>query len=530
MIVAIIPAKQSSKRLPNKNMLEINGKPLVVHAIHYAKNSSVINDIYVSTDSDKIAMCAQKNGVGVIKRKSNLCGEVPLIDVYRHAWQHLDNKQITHIIGIQPDHPDRQINLDEAISYTLENKIDDLFTVDKNGKKNGSLRILSTDALSTKPSIKTYSLQDNCTNIHNHLDFLIASRNLTMKDKKIIIGKNRIDEGEPCFIIAEAACNHMCQTELAKKMIDLAIEAEANAVKFQTYKAERLVRKEANTYWAGKRISQLDYYRRLDKFRKDDYAVLFDYAQKKGIIAFSTPFDVENASMLNSLGMPLFKIASCDLPDKRLLRRIASFNKPIILSTGGSTPEEIDEAIFTIYEAGNYQLILLACTLSYPTKNEDANFLRIQGLKERYPGMIIGLSDHTEPDENMIIPSIGVALGARVIEKHYTLDRSMTGSGHFFSVNPNDLKKMVSNIRLTEKIMGKTKLGVLGAEEEARANARRSIVAKIPIEKGEIITTEMLAMKRPANGLPASMIDLVIGKRAKQDIEVDQSIILEMIE
>ena len=136
--------------------------------------------------------------------------------------------------------------------------------------------------------------------------------------------------------------------------------------------------------------------------------------------------------MLNDLGSKLFKIASCDLPDKRLLKHIASFNKPIILSTGGSTLNEIDNALDILYSEGNFKIILLACTLSYPTPNQDANLRKIVALKNRYPWLIIGLSDHTEPDKNMIIPSIGVALGAKVLEKHFTLDRKMTGSGHFF--------------------------------------------------------------------------------------------------
>lgn len=348
--------------------------------------------------------------------------------------------------------------------------------------------------------------------------------------EKITIGNCCIGKDEPAFIVAEAACNHMCQLDLAKKMIDLAIEAGVDAIKFQTYKAERLARKEAKTYWEGQKISQIDYYKKLDKFGEKEYDELFKYAATKGIIGFSTPFDLESASMLNDLEVPLFKIASCDLPDKRLLRHVAKYGKPIILSLGGSMPEEIDEAILTIFKTGNFQLILLVCTLSYPTKDEDANLLRIKTMKKRYPDMIIGLSDHTEPDENMIIPSIGVALGAKAIEKHYTLDRSMTGSGHFFSVNPEDLKKMVKNIRLTEKVMGSKGLGVLLSEKKAREVARRSIVAEVQIKKGEIITSEMLGMKRPADGLSPNTIDLVIGKRAKQDIEPDQIITLKMLE
>lgn len=346
----------------------------------------------------------------------------------------------------------------------------------------------------------------------------------------ILNGRRRISQDSPIFIVAEAACNHMCDMELAKKMIDKAAEAGADSIKFQTYKAEKLVTKNAITFWGNEQSSQMEYYKRLDRFGKAEYAELFGYADEKGIVGFSSPFDDESADMLHELDMPIFKIASCEIANLNFIKHVASFGRPIILSTGASEPEEIDKAIETILGQGNNQLILLACTLSYPTKNKDANLSRITSLKERYPDMVVGLSDHTEPDENMIIPSIGVALGAKVIEKHYTLDRSMTGSGHFFAVDPANLKQMVDNIRLVETIIGDGKLGVTDSEKEAWRSARRSIVAEIPIKKGQSITAEMLALKRPADGLAAGMIDLVIGKRAKQDIKSDEKISLEMLE
>jgi len=346
----------------------------------------------------------------------------------------------------------------------------------------------------------------------------------------ISINDKLVGKDEPVFIVAEAACNHMCDLGLARTMIDRAVEAGADAIKFQTYKAEKLVTNDAVAFWGNEKISQVEYYKRLDRFGRLEYEELFKYAEDKGIIAFSSPFDVESADMLAEIGMPVFKIASCDIPDVRHLRHIASFGKPIILSTGASTPDEIDRAIEVIFEQGNYQLMLLACTLSYPTKTEDANFLRIRTLQERYPGMIIGLSDHTEPDDHMVIPSVAVAIGARIIEKHYTLDRTMTGSGHFFAVDPDDLKKMVQNIRLTEAVLGDGSLGVATSEKKAWASARRSIVAEVPILKGTIITGEMLGAKRPAGGLPPSMIEEIVGRRARQNIMRDQPITLEMLE
>jgi len=346
----------------------------------------------------------------------------------------------------------------------------------------------------------------------------------------VLINGRLVGKKQSTFVVAEAACNHMCDLSLARAMIDKAAEAKADAIKFQTYRAERLVTKDAVAFWGEEKISQLEYYRRLDRFGRFEYRDLFEYAADKGIIAFSSPFDEESADMLAGLGMPVFKIASCDITDVRHLKRVARFEKPIILSTGASTAEEIDRAIEAIFEEGNYQLMLLACTLSYPTPYEKANLYRIRTLRERYPGMIIGFSDHTEPDPHMIIPAMAVALGARIIEKHYTLDRSMTGSGHFFAMNPDDLRMMVQNIRLTESALGNGLLGVAESELKAWSSARRSIVAELPISKGQVITSEMIGMKRPADGLPASMFPLVVGKRAKQNIESDQVITFEMIE
>jgi len=347
--------------------------------------------------------------------------------------------------------------------------------------------------------------------------------------KRVSIGDKILGDHEPVFIVAEAACNHMCDLELAKQMIDRAAEAGADAIKFQTYTAEKLVTKDAVAFWGEDRISQIEYYKRLDRFGRKEYEILFRHAEKSGIVAFSSAFDAENVEMLNDLDMPVFKIASCDIPDIRNLRHIASLGKPIMLSTGASSIKEIDTAVETVFAQGNFQLMLLACTLSYPTRNEDANFMRVSSLKARYPGMIIGISDHTEPDPHMVIPSVAVSLGARIVEKHYTLDRSMTGSGHFFAVDPEDLKKMVQNIRTAESVIGNGELGVASAELKAWESARRSIVAEAPIKRGEKITSDMIGIKRPSDGLSASMIDMVVGKIAKQDIEPDQKITLEML-
>jgi len=352
------------------------------------------------------------------------------------------------------------------------------------------------------------------------------------KTGKIIADGKEISLASRAYIIAEAACNHICDMDIARKMIDEAAKAGSDAIKFQTYKAEKLVCSDSTTYWnhKGGSGSQLDYYKKLDKFGKAEYRDLFSYAKSKGITAFSTPFDVDSAKMLNDIGMPLFKIASCDILDTRLIRTVAGFGKPVIISTGASTIEEIKKTVTAFLNTGNSQLVLMACTLSYPTNNDNAHMARISTFRRMFPDIVIGLSDHTEPDENMVIPSVAVSLGAKVIEKHYTLDRSMTGSGHSFSINPTDLKKMVDNIRLTEKVLGSAEIKIFDVEAPARTKARRSLVAEEDIEKGARITSELIGVKRPGTGLAPDRIDEVIGRTANVNIKKDAQIRLEELE
>jgi N-acetylneuraminate synthase len=527
-IVVIIPAKADSKRLANKNMAQLEGKPLLYYTIKVAKECKLVDKIYVSTDSQGIAEFARKEGIAVTMRPSGLCAEAPVIDVYRHALMNIDSEDVKYIVGLQPDHPDRNIDLEKVIKYALEKDLDDLISVDSKGFKNGSIRIMKAQALKeNKLSINLGSIRDNATNIHSISDLRLAEVRLRQRSFPLQIKiKNKIiSKTSPTFIIAEGACNHMCDIEPAKKMIDEAEKAGADAIKFQTYKAERLVSKDASTYWNYKSTtSQYEYYKNLDKFDRKEYKELFDYAKDKNIIVFCSPFDIESADMLNELGMSMFKIASCLIPDLRLIRHIARFHKPIILSTGGSELDEIQQAVDTIYAQDNFSLVIMVCTLSYPAKNQDAHLLRIGRLQELFPEAIIGCSDHTEPDENMLIPAIAVAQGAKVIEKHFTLDRKMTGSGHSFSVDPSLLTKMIQNIRLTEEVLGEQELKVRDIERKSRESARMSIVASSQIRKGEVVREDMLSFKRPGTGISPSLIDRVVGKVAKRDIRTDEQL------
>lgn len=527
-IVAIIPAKAYSKRLPNKNMVLIDGRPLLYYTIKTAKGCKLIDKIFVSTDSTEIAEFARREGVSVIERPHQLCAEAPVVEVYRHALMNTDDTDVTYVVGLQPDHPDRTADLEETIKYALEKDLDDLISVDLNGHKNGSIRIMKADALREgRLSVNFGSIMDNSTNIHTLKDLRLAQIRLKQNESPLSIrvkGKT-ISRQSPAFIVAEGACNHMCDINLAKKMIDEAESAGADAIKFQTYKAERLVKKDATIYWDYNLTkSQYEYYKNLDKFDRKEYRILFDYVKDRDIVVFSSPCDIESTDMLHDLGMPLFKIPSCLITHKRLINHIAKFKKPIILSTGGSGLEEIQEAVDIIYQQDNYYLVIMACTLNYPAENKNAHLMRIRKLTELFPEAIIGYSDHTEPDDNMIIPSLAVGLGAKVIEKHFTLDRSMTGSGHSFSIDPALLKRMVQNIRLAEEVLGKEELRPSKTEEEVRKNARMSIVARRDIKKNEVIAEDMLTFKRPGTGISPKFIDEVLGRKIKKDLQADEQI------
>jgi len=511
-ILVVIPAKVESKRLSQKNMQRVGGKTLIEIAVEYARASSLVTDIVVSTDSEDIKQFIESINLCKCYLQDKHLSEEDVSVVYSHVCEEMG--QYGLVVGIQPDNPDHSLPLDVAIAYVISNGLDEFFTVSKDGRKNGAVRIIRMPRTVTHMG----SLLDDCVNIHTKEDLSKASSRMLINSDPLQLGD------DATFVIAEAACNHMCSVVLAKAMIDCAASAGADAIKFQTYKGDRTVTKQAPAFWGTETMKQVDYYKRLDRFNEDDYKVLFDYSESKSIIPFSTPFSIEDASLLNKLGMKIFKIPSFEIVNLCLIRYIASLGKPIILSTGAATYAEIDAAIDVVISEKNYNLALMACTLSYPTADENANLSRIQTLKNRYPNIMIGMSDHTEPDENMIIPSVAVSLGARIIEKHYTMSRKMTGSGHFFSVEPNDLKRMVANIRLCERVIGNGEMGTAECEIRAKEGGRKSVVAACDIGCGEIITNEMITLKRPGTGICPSRINDVVGKKATVDIREDSLI------
>lgn len=343
------------------------------------------------------------------------------------------------------------------------------------------------------------------------------------------VGKHSIGSGHPCFIIAEAGVNHNGDMALAKRLIDVAQEAGADAVKFQTFKAEELVTKgaekaEYQKNSTGSEESQFDMLKKLE-FSPEGFRELSIYTKEKGILFLSTPDDRESADLLDELSVPAFKVGSGEITNFPLLKHIARKGKPIILSTGMATLEEVENALGVIREEGTDDIVLLHCVTSYPAKIEDTNLRAMETLRDTFK-LPVGLSDHTL---GITIPVAAVALGACVVEKHFTLDKKLPGPDHRASLEPDELRQMIEAIRDTEKAMGNGIKKPTKAEEEIKKVARRSLVARVDIPQGTVITEEMLAVKRPANGLEPKYIEEVIGKKTKRNLEKDTPITWDII-
>jgi N-acetylneuraminate synthase len=332
------------------------------------------------------------------------------------------------------------------------------------------------------------------------------------------------------YIIAEAGVNHEGNIELAKRLINEAKEGGADAIKFQTYKAETIASKNSPYYWDITKEptqSQYELFKKYDSFWKDEFTELKKTCDQVGIEFMSTPFDIESATFLNDL-MDVFKISSSDLTNKPFIEHMCSFKKPIILSTGAAFLHEVEESVSWI-KPYNVPLSLLHCVLNYPTADENANLGMILGLKRKFPELIIGYSDHTLPAEmkNLEIANL---LGAVILEKHFTFDKSLPGNDHYHAMDKEDLKKFVKNIGNIHKTLGSYEVVALETEAKAIKNARRSLVAKKDIPAGKVIEESDLTFKRPAFGVSPKFIGEIVGKKAIKLITEDEIIQWSMIE
>ncbi|CEO87783.1 N-acetylneuraminate synthase [Syntrophaceticus schinkii] len=321
------------------------------------------------------------------------------------------------------------------------------------------------------------------------------------------------------FIIAEAGVNHNGDIGLAKQLVDAALVAGADAVKFQTFKADQVVTGEAErAEYQKKNVpdkdeSQLEMIKRLE-ISFADFKELKIYCDRKGIAFLSSPFDLESIDFLGQLNVPYFKIPSGEITNLPFLRKIGQWHKKVILSTGMATLGETEKAIEILNEAGARDLILMHCTTNYPTPPEEVNLLAMKTLQQAF-GLPVGYSDHTM---GTVVPVAAVTLGARVIEKHFTLDCSLEGPDHKASLEPSEFKDMIEAIRIIEKALGTGIKKPATSELQIMKDVRRSIVASCDISAGDVINESNITVKRPGTGISPMMWDIIIGRKARYDI------------
>ena len=326
------------------------------------------------------------------------------------------------------------------------------------------------------------------------------------------------------YIIAEAGVNHNGSLDIAKKLVDEAKKSGADCIKFQTFIAENIISKNAKqakyqTKNIGKEQSQLEMIKKLE-LSFEDFKQLNNYCIEKNIDFLSTAFDLESIDFLESLGMNTWKIPSGEITNLPYLIKIAKLKKKVILSTGMSTMQEIEDAVNIFKKYGTNDITILHCTTQYPTLFEDVNLNAMLSIKEKF-GYDVGYSDHTKGIE---VPIAAVALGATVIEKHFTLDNNMIGPDHKASLQPDELKKMVESIRNIELSLGDGRKVVANSEKENMSIARKSIVAKKSIRKGQLLSEENITVKRPGDGIsPMKWFD-ILGTAAIRDFEEDELI------
>lgn len=334
-------------------------------------------------------------------------------------------------------------------------------------------------------------------------------------------------EKNKVFIIAELSANHNNDYDLAVKTIEAMAEAGADAVKFQTYKPDSLTLNVDNEYFGPRPTGLWKGMTLYEIYQKGTMPYEWQPKLKKiandlGLICFSTPFDFEGVDFMESMDMPIYKIASLEITDVNLIRYAAEKHKPMIISTGVATEEDIRLAIDSCHEVGNDDITLLKCTTEYPAPLDRANLLTIPDMKERF-GVKVGVSDHTLGN---IVPITAVALGAQVVEKHFILDRALGGLDSGFSLNKEEFAQMVKEIRMTEEAMGKVSYELVGRG----STGRRSLFACKDIKKGDVLTLDNVRSVRPAAGLHPKYLGEILGKKASVKIAKGTPLSMNLIE
>ena len=348
-----------------------------------------------------------------------------------------------------------------------------------------------------------------------------------------IMKKNKL------YLIAEMGVNfydtakqlNISPLEAAKLYIDKAAEAGIDCAKFQSYKANTIVSKNSPAYWDTTKEAtktQYELFQKFDGFGEAEYKELCDYTHSKGMDFTSTPFDYASADYLYDM-VDFYKISSSDLSNIPFIKHIAAKGKPMVVSVGAAYLSEVDEAIRAMKEVGNNDISILHCVLSYPTDPKDANLKIIETLKKVFPDIKVGFSDHVAPDPTMMTLATAYILGSEIIEKHFTLDKTLTGNDHYHSGDPEDFKKARANFDMIDTVLGNPEKTVLDCELVPRREARRSLVLTRSMKAGEKITEKDIMPKRPGTGISPKYTDIVLGRAVKQDLEEDTILTWDMV-
>jgi N-acetylneuraminate synthase len=347
-----------------------------------------------------------------------------------------------------------------------------------------------------------------------------------------VIDLTRYREWEaPALVVAEAGVNHEGDLDTALRMVREAAVAGAGVIKFQTYTASRLATRSSRAYWDRTKEStesQFELFSRYDRFGEEEYRRIAEECDVADIAFTTSAFDVESIDWLDEL-VAAFKVASGDITNVPLLTRVARTGKPVLLSTGASTPAEIEEALTVLEREGAGEVAILQCTLAYPTQTEHAAVGALRELADIFPGHALGYSDHTLPPDSFAVIAAAYVLGARVIEKHFTLDRTLPGNDHYHAFDPADLSRLVGELERLRVLLGPEVKHVLPVEEAARIGARRSVVARVDIPRGTRLTPDLLDVKRPGGGVPPAFLADSDGWSAAVDISEDTTIEWSML-
>ncbi len=581
-ILFFIPAKGNSKGIERKNIFPLCGLPLISFSIMALRKSLRFFDKFekkfiVSTDSKEISKVALEWGAEVpfLRPKELAQDKSDIIDAIFYTVDKLkeDFKFKTDIVFlVQPTSPliepiDIKKAFDLFFKYRkplvsiseFEHPISWLFGLKDNkliiNKKvkhfrqaqkekfyrpNGAIYIAKINDLKkyksfySKETMGYIMENENSIDIDFPLDLKFAEKILECKYKNQIksikIGNKRVAPQNSVFVIAEAGVNHNGNLEIAKKLVERAKEAGADAIKFQTFKAENVISKDApkanyQLKSTDKKESQLEMVKNLE-LSYGDFKNLKEYCDKLGIIFLSTPFDLESVEFLENLKVPAFKIGSGDLTNYFLLKEIAKKKKPLILSTGMAYPYEIFNTLELLENSGAKDIAILHCTTEYPAKVDEVNLKVIRNLGLVFK-KIVGFSDHTIGFESAL-GSVGY--GASIIEKHFTLDKNMEGPDHKASLEPEELKDLISMIRNLEKSIGDGIKKPTTSEEKNIKIVRRSLFSKEFIRKGTVIEEKHLEALRPGDGISPMEIKKILGKKVRYDIFKGKKIRFEDLE